>query len=59
MKVCIFFRLIDVIQSITIWTFIEFIRRSFIDINKFKNLIFWTWNSHLRMFTYKSISRNF
>ena len=37
MKVYIFFRLINIAQSITIWIFIEFIRKSFIDINKFKN----------------------
>ena len=40
MKVYIFFKLIGVTQSITIWIFAEFIRNSFININKPKNLIF-------------------
>ena len=59
MKIYISFKLIDVIQSITIWIFVEFIRNSSININKPKNFVFWTWNSHLRIFICKSISRNF
>ena len=43
----------------TIYILIKFIRNSSININKLKNLIFCIWNSHLRMFIYKSIFRNF